>query len=173
MTRPQPEHPGGSEPVQPPAEQRLVEMCAGAFHDAGIALMAARVLAFALLDEVETHTADEFAHGLGVSTAAVSVAVRDLERLRLLQRRRAPGVRAYLYTPRVAREQVWVHLLAAQTEGLLLSHEHALSYGTRLLGRGHRVLGRLEQVGAPLARLHTDLTHLTAPGQDREPPPGE
>lgn len=168
MTHPaQPEHPGGSEPVQQSAEQRLVESCARAFHEAGISLMAARVLAFALLDEAATHTADEFAHGLGISTAAVSGAVRDLERLGLLRRGREPGIRTNQYTPQVAPEQVWARLLAAQTDRLLLAHAHALTYGTRLLGQSHPVLRRLEQVGAPLARLHTERTHLTTHRQER------
>lgn len=66
-----------------------MERCARAFREAEISLTAA-----------QTHTADEFADGLGISTDAVSGALRDLEPLRLLRRGREPGVRANQYIPR-------------------------------------------------------------------------
>lgn len=133
-------------------EQRLVERCARAHHQTGLSLMAGRVLAYTMLDDARTHTAHGFSLGLGISSAAVSGAVRELERLGLLERSRASGVRAIQYAPRVAREDVWVRLLAAQTDRLRLAHEQALAYGTRALGQDHRMLRRLAQAGVPLAR---------------------
>lgn len=156
----EPTNPPTDLPTQPSVEQRLVERCARMFHQTGLSLMAGRVLAFTMLDDAGAHTAQEFALGLGVSTSAVSGAVRELERLGLLERSRASGVRAVQYTPRVVREDVWVRLLAAQTDRLRLAHEQALAFGTRALGHDHRMLRRLGEAGVPLARHNYQVAHL-------------
>lgn len=166
----EPTNPPSQQPTQPSFEQRLVERCARTFHHTGLSLMAGRVLAYTMLDDAGAHTAHEFSLGLGVSTAAVSGAVRELERLGLLERSRASGVRAAQYTPRVAREDVWVRLLAAQMDRLRLAHEQALAFGTRALGHDHRMLRRLAEAGVPLARLEDQVAHPNVhPRQGNDP----
>ena len=177
MTYPdQQEQQGDVEPTERPTqqsaeqrlvEQQLVERYARAFRQVGLSLMAGRVLAYTMLVDARTHTAEGFSLGLGISTAAVSGAVRELERLGLLDRQRASGVRAVQYTSRVAREDVWVRLLAAQTDRLRLAHEQALAYGTRVLGQDHRIRRRLAQAGVPLARLGNQVAHPEHPSTAR------
>lgn len=176
MTYPEPQkQPGDFEPTQPSTqpstqqsvEQRLVERCARTFHQTGLSLMAGRVLAYTMLDDARAHTAHEFSLGLGVSTAAVSGAVRELERVGLLERQRASGVRAVQYAPRVAREDVWARLLAAQNDRLRLAHEQALAFGTRALGHDHVMVRRLAQAGVPLARVDVQVAHPDQPSTAR------
>lgn len=164
----EPTNPPTDLPTQPSVEQRLVERCARMFHQTGLSLMAGRVLAYVMLDDARAHTAHEFSLGLSVSTAAVSGAVRELERLGLLDRSRASGVRALQYTPRVARENVWVHLLAAQTDRLRLAHEQVLAFGTQTLGHDHRMVRRLAEAGVPLARHNYQVAHLDRPSTSRK-----
>jgi len=163
----EPTNPLGQQSTQQSVEQRLVERCARTFHQTGLSLMAGRVLAYSMLDDARAHTAHEFSLGLGVSTAAVSGAVRELERLRLLERQRASGVRAVQYTPRVSREDVWVRLLAAQTDRLRLAHEQALAFGARALGHDHVMVRRLAQAGVPLARVDVQVAHPDRPSTAR------
>lgn len=81
-------------------EQRravVVERMSVVLTDAGLPRMPARVFAYALADDADSHNARELADGLRVSPAAISGAVRYLVQVGMLRRERHPGERSDHY----------------------------------------------------------------------------
>jgi DNA-binding transcriptional regulator GbsR (MarR family) len=98
-----------------PAEQarsRFVEQFAVLLNDAGLQRMPARVFAYVLASDAETHTAAELAEGLRVSPAAISGAVRLLMDIGILVKDRAPGERVDHY--RLYSDDVWATIIGRQ-----------------------------------------------------------
>lgn len=110
---------------------RYVERFALVLTEAGLPRMPARVFAYALADDAERYTAAELAHGLGVSLAAISGAVRHLVRLGYLARERMPGHRTDTY--RVYDDDVWGSIIM-QNDRVLEEYERAATEGAELLG---------------------------------------
>lgn len=124
---------------------RFVEQFALMLTDMGVPRMAARVFAFVLADDAERYTASELAHGLRVSSAAISGAVRYLVQAGLLGKEREPGARRDTY--RVYDDDVWYAIMMQRDVGLKRSVEY-LEEGVELLDRarpgGKRVRETLE-----------------------------
>ncbi|TDD70438.1 MarR family transcriptional regulator [Jiangella aurantiaca] len=94
------------------ARARFVEQFAMVLSDAGMQRMPARVFAFVLASDAETHTAAELADGLRVSAAAISGAVRPLIDMGILLKDRVPGDRVDHY--RVYGDDVWSTVIGRQ-----------------------------------------------------------
>lgn len=94
------------------ARSRFVEQFAMLMNDAGLPRMPARVFAYVLASDAETHTAAELAEGLRVSPAAISGAVRVLTDVGLVVRDRVPGDRIDHY--RLHGDDVWASTLERQ-----------------------------------------------------------
>ncbi len=91
---------------------RAVERLGQSVEAAGIPRMPARVFAFILADDQEAYTAAELASGLGVSTAAISGAVRYLTDTHLVVRERNPAGRGDLF--RVRDGDIWGTIQSAR-----------------------------------------------------------
>lgn len=124
---------------------RFVEQFALLLTESGMPRMAARVFAFVLADDAERYTAQELAHGLQVSAAAISGAVRHLVRSGLLGREREPGARHDTY--RVYDDDVWFAITMQRQQTLDRSVDF-LADGVELLDHarpgGRRVRETLE-----------------------------
>lgn len=94
------------------ARSRFVEQFALALNDAGMQRMPARVFAYVLASDADTHTAAELADGLRVSPAAISGAVRLLVDMGMLVRDRVPGDRVDHY--RIYEDDVWATVVGRQ-----------------------------------------------------------
>ncbi|TDC51484.1 MarR family transcriptional regulator [Jiangella ureilytica] len=94
------------------ARSRFVEQFAVLLNDAGLQRMPARVFAYVLASDAETHTAAELAAGLRVSPAAISGAVRVLTGIGMLVKDRVPGDRADHY--RLYSDDVWATIIGRQ-----------------------------------------------------------
>ncbi|PZF82862.1 MarR family transcriptional regulator [Jiangella anatolica] len=99
--------------------------------------MPARVFAYVLASDAQTHTAAELAEGLQVSPAAISGAVRLLVDMSMLVRDRAPGDRVDHY--RIYSDDIWMTVVGRQ-ESMYRHIDTLLSNGLRTLapGPGHR-----------------------------------
>jgi DNA-binding transcriptional regulator GbsR (MarR family) len=124
--------PTSPDPADPGTDAllRFVEQFALILHETGIPRMPARVFAYVLADDAESYTAAELAAGLRVSTAAISVAVRQLVQMGLLARERRPGSRSDHY--RVYDDDVW-SAITMQQEPLLKRHEDFLAEAITML----------------------------------------
>jgi DNA-binding transcriptional regulator GbsR (MarR family) len=96
------------------AQQQFIDEFAGILTAAGLPRMPARVWA-AVLTSDDGCTSRELTELLRISPAAVSGAVRYLEQLALLARRRAPGSRSDRY---VVRDDAWFEAIATESERL-------------------------------------------------------
>lgn len=94
------------------ARSRFVEQFAMVLNDAGMQRMPARVFAYVLASDADSHTATQLADGLQVSPAAISGAVRPLMDMGVLVRERVPGERSDHY--RVYSDDVWSTLIERQ-----------------------------------------------------------
>jgi predicted transcriptional regulator len=111
--------------------RRFVERFALVLTESGLPRMAARVFAYVLADDAERYTATALAHGLGVSPAAISGAVRHLVRLGYLARERRPGERTDTY--RIDDRDVWGSIILQQ-DPVLRGYEEVAAEGARVLG---------------------------------------
>ena len=91
---------------------RAVERLGQIMESMGIPRMPARVFAFVLADDQSAYTAAELAHGLDVSPAAISGAVRYLTDTHLVVRERNPAGRGDLF--RVRDGDIWGTIQAAR-----------------------------------------------------------
>jgi DNA-binding transcriptional regulator GbsR (MarR family) len=96
--------------------ERAVERLGQSVETMGIPRMPARVFAFILADDQEVYTAAELARGLGVSTAAISGAVRYLTDTHMVVRERNPAGRGDLF--RVRDGDIWGTIQAARLPAL-------------------------------------------------------
>lgn len=145
-------------PQDDDAVLRFVEQFALLLTESGMPRMAARVFAFVLADDAERYTAQELAHGLRVSPAAISGAVRHLVQIGLLGKEREPGARTDTY--RVYDDDVWYAITMQRHEALKRSVDF-LAEGVELLDHarpgGRRVRETLEYYRFMLAELPQSL----------------
>ena len=91
---------------------RAVERVGQSLELEGLPRMPARVFAFVLTGNQDTHTARDLAEGLEASPAAISGAARYLTDNRLLIKERTPGSRADRY--RLAQGDLWATIMQAR-----------------------------------------------------------
>lgn len=141
----------GRDPV---AVHELEEHLASLMVGTGLPRMAARVLAGLYLTDAGSLTARDLVSRLRVSPAAVSKAVRDLERLELVRRERDPGRRRDRY---VIDDDVWYRawLASARMNDAIAE---AAQHGAATLGAGTPAGARLQGMGQFLRHLGTDMT---------------
>jgi DNA-binding transcriptional regulator GbsR (MarR family) len=110
---------------------RFVERFALVLVETGLPRMPARVFAYVLVEDAERYTAAELAHGLRVSPAAISGAVRHLVQLGYLAKEREPGERVDSY--RIYDDDVWGTITTQQSR-ILRAYEDVATEGVRVLG---------------------------------------
>ncbi|TDE00516.1 MarR family transcriptional regulator [Jiangella asiatica] len=121
---------------------RFVERLAMLLTDSGLARMPARVFAYVLTSDAETHTAVELARGLRVSPAAISGAVRLLVDLHLLVRDREPGDRVDHY--RLEGDDVWATLVERRLP-IFDRYDQVFAEGQKLLPTDRRGTRRIRE----------------------------
>jgi DNA-binding transcriptional regulator GbsR (MarR family) len=98
-----------AEPKGEDAVRWFVERFALLLTDSGLPRMAARVFAYLVAGDGERYTVSQVAAGLGMSSAAVSGAVRQLSQAGLVVKDRVPGAAADCYA---VYEDAWQVLVA-------------------------------------------------------------
>ena len=138
---------------------RFVERFAMVLRDAGMAPMAARVLAYALADDADRYTAGDLAEGLQVSPAAISGAVRQLVQFGLLTREREPGTRSDLYV--LDDRDLWSRVVSSEM-AVLSRFEDTLVAGIEAIGLERPGGRRLAETQEFFAFLREELAGLLA-----------
>ena len=138
---------------------RFVERFALVLRDAGMAPMAARVLAYALADDADRYTAGDLATGLQVSPAAISGAVRQLVQFGLLIREREPGTRSDLYV--LDDRDLWSRVVSSEM-AVLSRFEDMLAVGIETIGVDRPGGRRLAETQEFFAFLREELSGLLA-----------
>ena len=138
---------------------RFVERFAMVLRDAGMAPMAARVLAYALADDADRYTAGDLAEGLQVSPAAISGAVRQLVQFGLLTREREPGTRSDLYV--LDDRDLWSRVVSSEM-AVLSRFEDTLAAGIEAIGLERPGGRRLAETQEFFAFLREELAGLLA-----------
>lgn len=146
------------------ARSRFVEQFAVLLNDGGLQRMPARVFAYVLASDAETHTAADLAEGLRVSPAAISGAVRLLVDLAILVKDRSPGERMDHY--RLYSEDVLATIMSRQ-EPMFRHIDAMFAHGLGALepGRGRR---RVQETRAFYGFLHAELDHLASRWDERK-----
>lgn len=121
--------------------REFIEDFALTMEGAGMHRMSARVFAAVLSSEEAGMTARDLADLLQVSPAAVSGAVRQLETMRFLHRRRLPGQRADQYA---LGNEFWHEAVASKTEVFDALRE-VLDRGAVAVGDGSAASARLSE----------------------------
>jgi DNA-binding transcriptional regulator GbsR (MarR family) len=106
--------------------EQAVERLGRVLEDTGVPRMPARVFAYILAEGRDRYTAADLAHGLQVSPAAISGAVRYLTQTRLVVKERRPSGRGDLY--RVVDGDIWGTIMTARLplmDHYVASLEHA------------------------------------------------
>jgi DNA-binding transcriptional ArsR family regulator len=166
------ERPAGEDPANRHVPDRadaleLVEQLALVLHQLAIPHMPARVLAYALVADRDTHSAAQFAEGLGVSPAAISGALHQLMDLGLLNRTREPGVRSDLYA--LARQNPLPRHLASRIQRVRTA-EDRLTDAVQSLGSGTPGGTRVSEALAFATFLRTQLGDAIARWQETPRP---
>jgi DNA-binding transcriptional regulator GbsR (MarR family) len=125
------------------AEAAFVDAMAGHLYRRGLQRMPARVWSWLLISDPPEQTAEQLAHELHASRGAISTAVRDLGRARLLQRTRNRGDRRdYFSTPPAVLRRLISGMGPVLTEGREIADE-----GLALLaGRSNADRDRLQEL---------------------------
>jgi DNA-binding transcriptional regulator GbsR (MarR family) len=136
------------------ARSRFVEQFALLLNDGGLQRMPARVFAYVLASDAETHTAAELAEGLRVSPAAISGAVRLLVDIGMLVKDREPGERADHY--RLYSDDVWATIIGRQQP--MFRHVDVLfAEGLTLLPKGRAGYRRVHETREFYRFVYTQL----------------
>jgi DNA-binding transcriptional regulator GbsR (MarR family) len=146
--------------------RRFIERFALNLADAGMARMPARVFAAVLVAEDGRQTAAELAELLGVSSAAISGAVRYLLQLRLVSREREPGERVDHYQ---VSSDTWYEAVTRRDQ-MVARWEQDLQEGIKAVGPDTPAGARLEETRAFFAFLRDELTQVMARWQQRRLP---
>lgn len=154
MTESQERHTGGASAADEEAVLRAVERLALLFADSDMPRMAARVFAFALIDDAERYTANELAEGLRVSPAAISGAVRQLVDRGLLGKEREPGSRSDQY--RIYDADIWSAIMLQQ-EPAMRRAEESVAETIAILGPHEPGRRRLRETKEFFAFVRADL----------------
>lgn len=162
------------------ARSRFVEQFAMVLNDAGMQRMPARVFAYVLASDAESHTASQLADGLQVSPAAISGAVRPLIDMGILVRERVPGDRSDHY--RVYSDDVWSTIIERQ-DSMFRHIDVQLTNGLEALepGAGRRRVGETRefyrfmysQIGTLTARWRAHRGEVTASPEPAQAASGE
>lgn len=166
------ERPAGGDPTHRHVPDRadlleLVERLALELCRLAILPMPARVLAYALVADHDTHTAGQFAEGLDVSPAAISGALHQLMDLGLVERTREPGVRSDLYA--LAQHNPLPRYLASRIQRVRTA-EDRLTDAVQSLRRGTPGGTRISEALAFAAFLRTELGDAIARWQESPRP---
>lgn len=140
------------------AVARFVEQFALLFSDAGVPRMPARVFALLLATDSGKSTAGQLAEALRASPAAISGAVRYLDQVGLVVRRRDPGERRDHYE--VAHD-VWYEAYANRDKQLN-DWSRALDTGVAAVGEDTPAGRRLRQTSRFFDFLREELPALMA-----------
>jgi DNA-binding transcriptional regulator GbsR (MarR family) len=149
--------------VDEEALRHFVEDFALELAGAGMPRMAARTFSVLLASEDGSLTAREIAGRLGVSAAAVSGAVRYLERVDMLRRRRLPMERVDRY---VVEDETWFHTTATQT-AVLTTLVATLEEGLTAVPGDSATAARLDQARDFFAYLIEELPRLVEDWRER------
>jgi DNA-binding transcriptional regulator GbsR (MarR family) len=145
------------------AIRRFIERFALNLTEAGMARMPARVFAAILVAEDGRQTAAELAQLLGVSSAAISGAVRYLLQLRLVSREREPGERVDHY--RVSSD-TWYEAVTRRDQ-MVARWEQDLQEGIKAVGSDTPAGARLEETRAFFEFLRDELAQVMTRWQER------
>jgi DNA-binding transcriptional regulator GbsR (MarR family) len=124
----------------PTEVEKFVERFALLLTEAGLARMPSRVLGALLVTEDGKMSAGEIADNLRVSPAAVSGAVRYLQQVGLIVRRRDPGERRDHYE---VTDDMWYEAYANR-DAQLKQWEELMAEGVEIVGPGTKAGWRLE-----------------------------
>lgn len=106
------------------AEAAFIDAMAGHLYRRGLQRMPARVWSWLLICDPPEQTAEQLAHELHASRGAISAAVRDLGRARLLQRTRNRGDRRdYFSTPPAVLRRLISGMGPVLSEGREIANE--------------------------------------------------
>lgn len=136
---------------------RFVERFALVLSSSGVPRMPARVFAYVLAEDAERYTAAELAHGLRVSLAAISTAVRYLVQVGMLAKEREPGARSDHY--RIFDQDVWGTIMVQQS-GIVGQYEDAAAEGVSLLKPGSAGARRMRETQEFFAFMRTEQERL-------------
>jgi Helix-turn-helix domain/MarR family len=137
--------------------RRVERDFAGMLIDAGFPRMMARVLVALFVGESTGRTTADLVDHLGVSPASISKAVRHLEDLAFVQRRRDPGGRRERY---VLDGDMWAGVWVARTEAM--ARWAAVATGAAdVLGRGTPAGDRFAEMGRFIGFLHAEMVAAT------------
>jgi DNA-binding MarR family transcriptional regulator len=136
---------------------RFVERFALVLREAGMAPMAARVLAYALADDADRYTAGDLATGLQVSPAAISGAVRQLIQFGLLVREREPGTRSDLYV--LDDRDLWSRVIASEM-AVMSRFEEIVAAGIEVIGLDRPGGRRLAETRDFMAFIRAELAEV-------------
>jgi DNA-binding MarR family transcriptional regulator len=140
------------------AVARFVEQFALLFAAAGVPRMPARVFALLLVTDSRKRTASQLADGLKASPAAISGAVRYLDQVGLVVKRRDPGERRDHYE---VVEDVWYEAYANR-EKQLSAWARALDAGAAAVGADTPAGRRLTESSRFFDFLRAELPALMA-----------
>lgn len=138
------------------ALDHFVEDFALHLSDSGLPRMAARTFSVLLASEDGSLTAREIGERLDVSAAAVSGAVRYLERVSMCRRRRLPGERVDRY---VVEEETWFRAMVTQT-AMLETLVTSLGEGRAAVPHGSATAARLDEVRDFFSYLAEEMPKL-------------
>ncbi|WP_025273789.1 GbsR/MarR family transcriptional regulator [Haloglycomyces albus] len=134
----------------------FVERFAQLLADAGLQKMTARVFAYILADDATSYTAAELAHGLSVSRAAISGAVRELNTMGLIAKTRRSDTRSDVYN--IDSGDVWGRIMFARVPLVRRYREVAEAGAAELpAGPGSE---RLRQTAEFMAFMETEMSAM-------------
>jgi DNA-binding transcriptional ArsR family regulator len=136
--------------------KRFVERLSLTLSDVGVPRMAARIFVALLVVDAGRLTAAEIADYLGISRAAVSIAVRVLVQANLVVREREPGRTVDHYR---VLDDVWIES-ALWKDAMFRQLESDLTVGTEVLPRGSPAWYRLEETRQFFAFAREELVRL-------------
>lgn len=108
----------------------------------GLQKATARVMAAFLFAEADSVTAPELSEQLGISSGAVSGAIKMLSTVGLIERVPVPASRREHYR---LRDDAWATLMSAQN-GMIQAMFQAADDGIKAAGEHTRVIGRLTEM---------------------------
>lgn len=146
------------------ARSRFVEQFALLLSDGGLPRMPARVFAYVLASDAETHTAAELAEGLRVSAAAISGAVRVLIDIGMLVKDRVPGDRVDHY--RLFSDDVWATIIGRQ-EPMFRHIDQLFGEGLTMLQKGRPGHRRVRETREFYRFIHAQIEVLSRRWQAR------
>lgn len=138
------------------AVRRYVEHLAMTLHELGFPRMPARVLCTLMVAEDDAMTAGQIGEWLGVSPAAVSVAVRYLAQVGLVAREAVPGSRSDRYR---AMSNTW-YIAGVAKSGLYRRIADVVAEGAAVVGEDTRAGARITEMAQFFRFFQDELAAL-------------